>query len=336
LNLDPQKISVVPLAADGIFDEPVSSAELKKMRRTYRLPGRFLYYPAQLWPHKNHLGLLRALASIRRGEHLEIPLVLTGSRQTGYDAMAREIAAEGLSGQVLFLGAIPFEKVPALYKLSHGVIIPSLYEASSFPILEAFATGTPVIASRIPPVQELIGDEEFLFDPTNEEEMAKKIHRLWLDEAFLENSKNYSVSQRGKYSWSKVAATMIEVYREAAQISSASDHDQATMRKALNARADVIEDLRGRLAETEKALKESERDRLAKEQVIQDLRDASMRQLEALEEAASAAAPKRLEAIQQLGRALSDKPTTHAPKAAVQFIRTIWQRRANRRRTESG
>ena len=273
LNLNPEKINVVPVAADGIFQEPVTHSQLEDARNEYRLPHRFIYYPAQLWPHKNHVALIRVLSGLRRNNHLEIPLILTGSRQTGYDAIAHEITAQGLSRQVVFLEAIPFERLPAIYKLCHGVVLPSLYEGSSFPILEAFATGTPVVASNIRPVRELIGDEDFLFDPRNEEQMAEKIQRLWVDTSFYEKAKSHSSSQRGKYSWNKVAAKTLEVYREAVLTSFPRHHDEAIVKRALNARVEVIDDLRRRLAETEKALEESERDRIAKEQVILELKE---------------------------------------------------------------
>ena len=272
-NLSPEKIQVVPVAADGIFHEPVSHSQLKHVRNEYLLADRFIYYPAQLWPHKNHVGLIRVLAGLRRNNHLEIPLVLTGSRQTGYPAIAQEITAQGLSRQVLFLEAIPFERLPAIYRLCYGVILPSLYEGSNFPILEAFATGTPVIASNIRPVRELIGDEDFLFDPRNEEKMAEKIRRLWVDTSFYEQAKSYSLSQRGKYSWKELAAKMLEVYREAALTPFPPHHDEASIKRAFDARVEVIDDLRRRLAETEKALEESERGRTAKEQVIQELKE---------------------------------------------------------------
>lgn len=81
-------------------------------------------------------------------------------------------------------------------------------------VLEAFATGTPVIASNSRPVRELIGDEDFLFGPRNEEQMAEKIRRLWVDTSFYEKAKSHSLSQRGKYSWKEVAVKMLEVYRK--------------------------------------------------------------------------------------------------------------------------
>jgi hypothetical protein len=66
---------------------------------------------------------------------------------------------------------------------------------------------------------------------------------------------------------------MLEVYQEAAQTSFPHHHDEAAMQKALNARVEVIDDLRRRLTETEKEFEESERDRIAKEQVILELKE---------------------------------------------------------------
>lgn len=302
-NLHPEKINVVQVAADEIFHKPVTQLDLQQVRTTYLLPDRFIYYPAQLWPHKNHVRLIRALGSMRRDDH-EIPLVLTGSKQTGYDAIAREVTEQGLSRQVLFLGAIPFDRLPALYKLSHGVIAPSLYEGSSFPVLEAFATGTPVIASNIPPVRELIGKEDFLFDPQDEEEMAEKIRRLWVEDSFYEKAKRYSLSQGENYSWGKVAEKMTDIYRDAVHSVSPLQYDELTMRRALIARMEMVEGLRRKLAETEKTFEACERDRIAKERVIQDR--------------------------------TFKKRAWRVLKRALQFIWNIWNRSSNERRDAAG
>lgn len=271
-GLAPGKIRVVQLAADEIFHTPVTAAALQQVRGDYLLPDRFIYYPAQLWPHKNHVTLIRVLAAMRRNDHLDIPVVLTGSRQDGYEAIVKEISEHGLSGQVVYLDAIPFGKLPLIYRLSRGVIVPSLHEGSSFPVLEAFATGTPVIASNIPPMRELIQDPEFLFDPTNEKEMAEKLRSVWCDDEFLEKAKRYAASQGGKYSWKSVAGAMAEVYRDAAQAGPLPHHDEVAMRETTGAQADVIEGLRERLKETEVALLEIEKDRVAKERIISAIR----------------------------------------------------------------
>jgi glycosyltransferase involved in cell wall biosynthesis len=289
LHVRAEKVHVVPVAADEIFRASVPQRTLDEVRRTYRLPDRFLYYPAQLWPHKNHVRLIRALARLRREHRLEIPLVLTGSEQPGSDAIGREAEKLGVSKQVVPLGAIPFGRLPALYALAHGVVVPSTYEASSFPVLEAFAIGRPVIASNLPPLRELIADDALLFDPTDEAGMARTIRRLWVDADFYEAATRYAVSQRGRGSWEQVAAQMTDLYRQVARTARGSADDVRGLRQALRAREDTIEELRTRLAETERALQESERDRRAKERVIRELK---------------VAADERLQLILDLDRAL--------------------------------
>ncbi len=325
LKLHPQKINVVQVVADDIFHQPLDHAQLEETRRAYGLPDRFLYCPAQLWPHKNHVGLIRALAVLRNHTRLDIPLVLTGSRESAYDAVVREISVQGLDSRVWLLGAIPFERLPALYRLSRAVIVPTLYEGSSFPILEAFATGTPVIASRIPPVQELIADDALLFAPTNGEEMVEKIRRLWVDDDYFERATCHARAQKGTYSWNKTAQAMLEVYRETAAVWSRSHQCESGMTRVLCARDEIIDDLRGRLAQTEQALRESEDDRVAKERVIRELRDASTERLEALE-AVSAVARKRLELIQQLESLPPSGRAPEPPTRLARFLRRIWTR----------
>jgi glycosyltransferase involved in cell wall biosynthesis len=120
----------------------------------YELPDSFLFTPAQLWHHKNHLTILKALKLLKeRG--LVIPLVVTGARFSSSERFVDFIAENGLDAQVFYLGVVPFEDIIALHQCARYLVTASLYESSSIPILEAAAAGTPIIASRIPPHEEM-------------------------------------------------------------------------------------------------------------------------------------------------------------------------------------
>ena len=90
-------------------------AAIDATKRKYRLAGAFAYFPAHTFPHKNHLGLLGALARLRDEAGLEIPLVCSGRRNEFYRVIHRRVRDLGLTRQVRFLGFVSPAEVNVLY-----------------------------------------------------------------------------------------------------------------------------------------------------------------------------------------------------------------------------
>jgi glycosyltransferase involved in cell wall biosynthesis len=104
------------------------------------------------------------------------------------------------------LGKVPFEELVALYQRAALAISPSLYESNSLPVLEAAAAGTAVIASKIPPNEELARTLQLnLFEPLAIEELAELIFRLWQDEAICRVQAAHNRSQIARFSWENAA-----------------------------------------------------------------------------------------------------------------------------------
>jgi glycosyltransferase involved in cell wall biosynthesis len=147
----------------------------------YRLPQKFLFYPAQFWGHKNHEGLLRALAVVKK-EHADLALVLVGSRNHEYRAVADLVKALQLEGNVRFCGYVPDADIPEFYRRARALIMPTFFGPTNIPPLEAFVLGCPVAISRIYGIPDQVGDAALLFDPHRVDEIADSIRRLWCDD----------------------------------------------------------------------------------------------------------------------------------------------------------
>ncbi len=87
-----------------------------------------------------------------------------------------------MQNQVKYLGYVPNEDIPYLYKLSTALVMPTLFESVSLPIWEAFYLGVPVVSSNVCALPEQVGDAGLLFNPHNIEDMAEKIYKIWTDE----------------------------------------------------------------------------------------------------------------------------------------------------------
>jgi glycosyltransferase involved in cell wall biosynthesis len=145
----------VEMISEGVTVEDFAEQrDTSQLRARYHLPERFLFYPAQLWPHKNHLTVLKALKRIEKREGIKIPLAMTGETFSAAPAIAKFISDEAMDC-TRYLGKVQFEDLVALYQKAEFLIAAGLYESNSLPILEAAAAGTPIIAARIPPNVEL-------------------------------------------------------------------------------------------------------------------------------------------------------------------------------------
>ena len=192
LKVKPDKVSVSPPPfADNWFLNK-NETEWDKLQIKYKIKKNYLLYPAATWKHKNHLALLEAVKKIR-GEGLDIDLVCTGNKTKFYDAIKNKIESLDISQGINFLGIVPEEDLIGLYKNSSLVVIPTLYEAGSGPLYEAMRYGVPVICSDVTSLPDTVGNNDFLFNPFNIDELSEKIKKGLTDENYrrenIENSK---------------------------------------------------------------------------------------------------------------------------------------------------
>lgn len=137
-----------------------------------------LFYPAQFWPHKNHIALLLALRILREEDGLDFSVVLTGSDHGNQKYIQETVAALDLTRHVAFRGFIPRPELVQLYRTAFALVYPSFFGPDNIPPLEAFALGCPVIAANSPGASEQLGEAALLFNPADERDLATSIRRL--------------------------------------------------------------------------------------------------------------------------------------------------------------
>jgi glycosyltransferase involved in cell wall biosynthesis len=170
-------VTVNPQMLDGLKQFPPEAA-----RKLYRLPGIYGFYPAHFWPHKNHATLVRALRIVRkRNPSIDLKLVFTGFRgHSGWPEVAEVLNRMNLKEHVLILDHIPVGHLAAIYRSARFCVVPTLFEASSYPVIEAQLLGCPVICSNVTSLPELVrGGCGLLFDPRSDEDLAEKMEQ-WL------------------------------------------------------------------------------------------------------------------------------------------------------------
>lgn len=170
------------------------------------LPDRYVLYPANLWPHKNHERLLEAFAQV---EDPTLHLVLTGQ------AYGREGLLEGHE-RVVFLGHVGRDVLPGIYRGALALVFPSLFEGFGVPVLEAMACGTPVAASSSGALGEVCGGHAIGLNPEDAGSIAAAIRRVVGDAELRERLRDEGLRHAAGFTWRRCGEAHLAAYATAA------------------------------------------------------------------------------------------------------------------------
>lgn len=218
LKVPEEKIHVIQSPPPSyILNIKLSENNYKEIRTKYNLPAKYLFYPAQFWYHKNHINLIRAIKLIKNRYNESINLVLVGSKKNNFENVMNEIKNLSLQNQVKYLGYVPDEDMPYLYKLSTALVMPTLFESVSLPIWEAFYLGVPVVSSNVCALPEQVGDAGLLFNPHDVEDIAEKVYKIWTDESLREELINRGYERIKNLTLENYAKQWEEIIKEVIQ-----------------------------------------------------------------------------------------------------------------------
>jgi len=178
-----ENICAIPLPVDlgplqGITADP-------GVLQPYGLtPGEYLFYPAQFWPHKNHITLVDTLALLR-GVGKPFKLVLTGSDKGNRTHVENYVVQRGLKDFVVFAGFVETRVLHQLYLNAFAMVFASLMGPDNLPPLEAMALGCPVVSAAFNGAREQMGEAALFFDGLDANDAANQV--LKLTDAELKN-----------------------------------------------------------------------------------------------------------------------------------------------------
>ena len=179
----------------------------------------YLLFVGVWMTHKNLPRLLQAFKKVRaRG--FSGSLVITGKGQSHHVDVPDLVNNEGMSDFVVLPGKVSDEDLPTLFQNAEIFIMPSLYEGFGLPALEALACGTPVIASSVSSLPEILGNAAAYFDPYSVVDMADKISKLISDKQKQVELVLAGSSQVQKFNWDKCAQETLAVYQSVLKLPS--------------------------------------------------------------------------------------------------------------------
>jgi|GEM_PF-1754738 len=185
-GLDQERVSVV---YDGIhprFFEPIADTDVSAALARYGIRAPYILDVSRFDPHKNILNLLDAYAALRAAGKVTHQLVFVGGRHMPEysDTVERRIAELGLEKDVYIAPFIIDEDMPAVYRGADCMVFPSLYEGFGLPVIEAMASGTPVIISDIDALVEVAGGAAHIVDPHDIESISRGMASVLQDAAY--------------------------------------------------------------------------------------------------------------------------------------------------------
>jgi len=203
-GISPDKVSVACNAAGPAF-RPLGPEEVEKVRREYSDGQPYFFYVGSIHPRKNVARLIRAFDQFKARSGSTVKLLLAGRMawKTGEVKQAWERAR--CKKDIVFLGYVPEEKLPALLGGALGLTYVSLFEGFGVPLLEAMQAGVPVITSDRSSMPEVAGEAALLVDPEREEEIARAMQQIQKDDRLRNSLIEKGMVQREKYSWERAA-----------------------------------------------------------------------------------------------------------------------------------
>jgi glycosyltransferase involved in cell wall biosynthesis len=211
LGVPAEKVSVTPLAAEPGFRPGPVADDAARLAALGLEPG-YLFFPSHTWPHKNHRAAVEALRILRDRHGLRLRLVCSGHPRQAHPSLEAQVAAAGLQAQVRFLGYCPPDDMPSLYRGAAALVFPSRFEGFGMPVLEAMASGCPVVCGDRTSLPEVAGDAALLVDPEDHEALVEALRRVMSDAELRADLRARGLAQATRFSWRRHVKDVVSVF----------------------------------------------------------------------------------------------------------------------------
>lgn len=213
-----KKTFVTPLAYDqNKFNTRINPNDVRRVLRKYSIVNDYVLYLGTLKPSKNLTGLLTAWAKVKI-DFPDTKLVIAGKKGWLYEPIFAKVKELGLTKDVIFTDYIPEEDKPGLIKGTKLFVLPSYWEGFGLDVLNAMASGVPVVVSNVGSLPEVVGEAGILIDPYNINSLEEGIRKvLSMPQAQYNTLVEAGLKQAGRFSWEKTARRTLQILEKAAK-----------------------------------------------------------------------------------------------------------------------
>jgi len=216
LGVPRARIAVIPEAAARHFSPRPAPADAT-IRERLGLPERYLLHAGGADARKRVPELIRVFDALARDD-ATLALVLVGPVASGraYPEVRRALGAARARDRIVLPGVVPEAHLPAVYRGAAVVVLATRHEGFGLPVVEAFASGVPVVATAADAVREVAGDAALLVPVAEVGELADAVRRVLHDPELARELRARGLARAAQHTWTLAAAETLVVYEEVA------------------------------------------------------------------------------------------------------------------------
>jgi len=213
LDMYKREVYIVPNGVELSRFEGISKQNSRK-KLGIKSNEKIILFIGTLRPVKGVKYLIKAMKTVFETHHeARLLIVGSGEEKEKLRTLVRELNIEK---QITFVGRVENELVPEYMAAADIFVLPSLREGMSIAILEAMASGLPIVTTDTCGMSEVIRDSKngFLVEPKKSDQLAEKISLLLQDENLRKEISTNNKEDAKRYNWKKITAELEEIYRK--------------------------------------------------------------------------------------------------------------------------
>lgn len=206
------KITVIPNGIDDYFFQNLED-NCETFLKRLQIGGKFIFHLGGTSPNKNTIAAIKAFNLLLQDEEYhDLCLIIGGVSPEGSNKIKKYVKEKGLEEKVKFINYVTDKELKCLYSNAELFLFPSLYEGFGLPPLEAMACGTPVVASNLTSLPEVVGDAGILVDPMNINEIKTAMIDIMHNEQLKAKLIKAGIQRADEFRWEKAANKLFQIY----------------------------------------------------------------------------------------------------------------------------
>jgi len=209
----PDKISVVPLGVEERYFTRLPQEQTDQVLKTYQLNADFFLFIGTLQPRKNLQRIIQAHHALPEAIRKAYPLVIIGREGWGSEALVKQLHLISAKDSIHWLGGVSDLHKRALLQRATALVFPSLSEGFGLPVLESFASLTPVITSNNTSLPEVAADAALMVNPLDVAAIAKAMGDICQDMTLAPELRQRGLLRARHFTWRACAQKTYEIYK---------------------------------------------------------------------------------------------------------------------------
>lgn len=197
------------------FSPLFNEKSLQQLRNRLGIKEKYFLCVGTIEPRKNLDRVIEAFIHfLKLNKAVRYQLVVVGSKEFGHGKIFKELASDPVVkfDDVIFTGYVKHTDLNLLYCGTEAFLFPSLYEGFGIPVLEAMASGVPVLTSKLSSLPEVAGVAAYYVDPYDATQILEGMRQLADDPLLRKELREKGFKQVQKFSWKQTVQQTLEVY----------------------------------------------------------------------------------------------------------------------------